>query len=250
MVYNPLRILVCAPCQIAVKPSRLRLHCGSSRHNNITVDESFVDMLIKKYNLNILDSFSSEDAPKTPIPGIPLIEGFMCGINGCTKTSTSLQTIKRHMTKSHKVSHKPPLKSFVQVIFESRDQRYPVTIPPSMQSQLQPQPVPSSSNSSQSPFQILLKQYSSRAPPLLEAPNNPAVLNPFLEKYRWLDILKGLSPVKIRDWVSVPRNPIIEQLEVSVEKYYKKICEEMRYLDVHTTTLRWINSTKKCVFMA
>jgi hypothetical protein len=105
----------------------------------------------------------------------------------------------------------------------------------------------------QSPLQILLKQYSSNPTKLLQAPDDPAILNPFLTKYKWLSILKGLSPIKVRDWVSSPRdrNPIFEKLEEEVDRYYEKIRGEMDCLDVdcHTTTLRWINSTKEYVFI-
>jgi hypothetical protein len=90
---------------------------------------------------------------------------------------------------------------------------------------------------------------------LLEIPDDPTVLNPFLTKYRWLTILKGLSPIKVRDWVSNPcdRNFIFKALEEAVEKYYEKIRGEMESLDqgldINCHTLRWINSTKEYVFM-
>ena len=86
------------------------------------------------------------------------------------------------------------------------------------------QPSSSSNRSKQSPLQIILKQYASiwNATQLLEAPDDPAILNPFLTKYRWLSILKGLPTTEVRDWVSFPhnRNYIFKELEVAVDKKY------------------------------
>lgn len=171
----------------------------------------------------------------------------MCGINHCTNASRSIHKMKHHMSKDHRVVRTAPLMSFVQVIFESNGRRYPVTVSPLVQ------PSSSSDNSTQSPLQIILKQYSdsSNMAQLLDVPDDPAGLNPFLTKYRWLTIMKGLSPVKVRDWVSLPcdRNLIFKTLEVGVEKYYEKIRAEIESLDqgldINCRTLRWINSTKE-----
>ena len=239
VIYNPLQILICVTCGISVKPSRLRYHRRSKPHFDTTINENLVESFIKNYNLYLFDYFPPEIAPKTAVPGISCVEGYVCSSDGCFKATTSIQTIKRHMSNVHNAPPRSHSKSLVQVIFESNSQRYGVTVASSMQ------PPPSSSYASPSPLQILLRQYSNKAIPLLEAPKDPAVLNPFLEKYRWLDILKGLSAVKIRNWVSLPGGSIVAELEVSVKKYYARICQEMRLLDKHITTLRWIEATKK-----
>lgn len=240
VVYNPLRILICVTCGISVKPSRLRHHRRSKPHFDPTVNENLVDSLIKTYNLYLLDYFSPEDAPKSAVPGIPCVDGYICGMDGCIKATTSKQTIKRHLSNAHGTSPRSHLvESLVQVIFESNVQRYGVTGMSSMH------PPPSNSYAPLTPFQILQRQYSNKVTQLLEAPIDPAVLNPFLEKYRWLDILRGLSTVKIRNWVSLLSEPTVAQLEVSVKEYYTRICQEMRHLDKHITTLRWIESTKE-----
>lgn len=239
IIYNPLRILVCISCQIAIAPIRLMRHRRSNQHHDRSVDQNLVDNLVTTHNLHLLDYFE-DNAPKTPVPGIKWENGYVCGINGCTTAYSSHQKMKRHMSKDHQVTRTIPLHSFVQIIFESNGRRYPVTIPPLVQ------PSSSSNGSKQSPLQIILKQYASNATQLLNVPDDPAVLNPFLTKYRWLNILKGFLPTKIRDWVTFPqdRNFIFRELDAAVDKYYRKICKEMGN-DWHTTTLRWINSTKE-----
>lgn len=245
-IYNPLRILICIECKIAIAPDLLVGH-RRSRHRDRLVTQPFVNTLAETYNLHRLDFF--ENTPNTPVPGIYWEKGYKCGINDCTAASTSFQRMKRHMSAVHQVVRTPPPTSLVQIIFDSNSRRYPVTVSPSL--------LPSSSSNSPTqslnPVQILLKQYhdASNATQLLAAPDDPALLNPFLAKYRWLNILKGLPSTKVRDWVCFPqardRKFIFKELEEAVNEYYQKICREMESPDndSHTTTLRWINSTKE-----
>ena len=248
MVYNPLRILLCFVCGIAIQPSRLKRHCKNRPHL-ISVDDAFVNALITRHNLHLSDNFSPNDAPKTPVLGIPWEDGFSCHVDGCDKALSSKQNVKRHLSSVHNITGTPPTYSAVQIIFESNAKRYSITVPYSTN-------ISSTSALPQTltPLQILLDRCSNRISQVLDAPDDPAFLNPFLEKYKWLNILKDLSvPIaKIRTWVSLPSgsNAILEKLEVAVERYYQMICEEMGDWEKHTTSLRWVNLTKECVFTA
>jgi orsellinic acid/F9775 biosynthesis protein OrsD len=234
-------------------PSCLIRHRRTTPHLDSTVKQSFVDALVNNYNLHLTDYF--EDPPSTPVPGIRWEEGYTCIESGCSKACSSMQNMKRHMSSEHGIIRTPPPKSLVQAIFESNTQRYPVTGSLAPSTQLR-----SSSESHTIPLHIILTQYSTQleAAQSCEVLDDPAILNPFLAKYRWQDVLKDESVKKVRDWVSLPppspshnQDFIFEELARAVKSYYKKICKEMECLDVncHTTTLRWINSTKEYVFV-
>ena len=246
MVYNPLRILVCFVCQIAIQPSRLRRHCQNRPHFNSSIDDVFVKTLITCHNLHLSDNFSAEDAPKTPVPGIPWEDGFLCHVDGCHIALSSKQNLKRHLSSTHSITRVPPTSSAVQIIFESNARRYPITVPSSTNTSstsVLPQ------TRTRAPLQILLERYSNKTSQVLDTPDDPAFLNPFLEKYQWLKVLKDLSvpTAKIRTWVSLPSSydAILEKLEVAVQRYYQVICKEMGDWEKHTRSLRWVNSTKE-----
>ena len=148
----------------------------------------------------------------------------------------------RHLHDGHcsNLRESPPLKCLVQVIFESSDQWY--KIDPNL-SNIQK---PTISSTSLSPLDLLIKQYGDRNLGPLAAPHDPTALSPILAKYYWMDVLQGILLKTIGDWVSIPApHEGFQGLEIAVQGYYNKICEEMGHLDVHTTTLRWINSTKE-----
>lgn len=242
VVYNPLKILVCYICEIAVMPSRLIVHRRSRPHEDRTLTKVFVDSLIQRHNLFLQDRFEPEEVPKSPVPGIPWIEGLTCGVRGCMHSTTSTQTMGRHLSMEHNTTRRefPPVDTHVQVIFESCQRRYTVKV-----SALQP----SSSNNTPIPLDILLSQYNQRdrVNRRLVLPDDSAVLNPLLAKYRWMETLQGISPMDITEWISMPGDgERLEPLVDAVSKYYAAIAKEMNRLDVHTTTLRWINSAKGC----
>ena len=60
IVYNPLRILVCYICNIAVIPNRLIIHHRSSPHGDHTLTKVFVNSLIQHHNLFLHDRFGPE----------------------------------------------------------------------------------------------------------------------------------------------------------------------------------------------
>jgi Orsellinic acid/F9775 biosynthesis cluster protein D len=242
IVYNPLRILVCYTCEIAVTPSRLIVHRRSRPHEDRTLTKAFVDSLIQHHDLFLKDHFEPEEVPKSPVPGIPWTKGLTCGVGGCTHSTTSSQTMGRHLSMEHNTTKKqfPPLDTCVQVIFESCQRRYAVKVSA---------PQPSLSTNTPVPLDILLSQYNQRSRENrgLVPPEDPAVLNPLLAKYRWIETLQGISPVDITQWISMPGDSeTLEPLVDAVSSYYAVIVKEMKCLDVHTTTLRWINSTKGC----
>jgi Orsellinic acid/F9775 biosynthesis cluster protein D len=241
IVYNPLRILVCYVCSIAVVPYRLIVHRRSRPHGDRTLTEAFVDSLIQRHNLFLHDRFGPEEVPKSPVPGIPWTDGLVCGVRGCTHSTTSSQTMGRHLSNDHNTSRKqsPPLKMCVQVIFESCKRRYAVEVSA-------PQPP---STDTTVPLDIMLSQYNQRARVSrgLVPPEDPAILNPLLAKYRWMETLQGISPMDITEWIAMPADSErLEPLVDAVTSYYAAIVKEMSHQDVHTTTLRWINSTKGC----
>jgi hypothetical protein len=83
-------------------------------------------------------------------------------------------------------------------------------------------------------------------PLALDIPDDPAVLNPVLAKYHWMEILQGLFPKDINNLISLPAcDGRWESMVSAINTYYQRISEEMRRFDRHTTTLRWINSTKE-----
>ena len=203
----------------------------------------FVNALVIRHNLHPYDDFPANNLPKTPVPGIPWEDGYACHVDGCHHAVSSAQSMKRHLSKEHNITRAALSISSVQVIFDSNQKRYHVNAPLTNTFSES-----TSILSSSKPLKILLAQYSTRIPQGLYTPDDPAFLNPFLQKYRWLEIVKDLSTTKIRDWVSIPGNIILEKLEVSVDRYYLKICKEMEHLEKHTTSLRWVNSTKEYVF--
>ena len=241
IVYNPLRILVCYVCNVAVVPFRLIVHRRSRPHEDHSLTEAFVDSLIQCYNLFLHDRFGPEEAPRSPVPGIPWTDGLVCGVRGCMHSTTSLQTMGRHLSMDHNTSRKqfPPLKTSVQVIFESCNRRYAVEVSA-------PQ---ASSTDTTAPLDMLLGQYNQRARITggLVPPEDPAVLNPLLAKYRWMETLQRISPMDITEWIAMPvDSETLDPLVDAVSRYYATIVKEMSRQDVHTTTLRWINSTKGC----
>lgn len=251
VVYNPLRILLCFVCQIAIQPSRLRRHCREKPHFIYSVDDVFLNNLISQHNLHLSDNFSTIDAPKTPVPGIPWEDGFVCHVDGCHKAFSSKQNAKRHLSKEHGITGMPLTDSAVQIIFESNHKRYPVTAP-SLTNTSSTTGLGNVLPQTPAPLQFLLERYSRTIPQVLDTPDDPAFLNPFLEKYQWVKILKDLSvpTATIRSWVSIPSNSnaILVKLEVAVQRYYQMICQEMGDWEKHTTSLRWVNSTKECAF--
>lgn len=246
VVYNPLRILICFTCQIAVMPSSLGRHCRARPHFNSLINDVFVNTLVTHHNLYLDDNFPANDAPKTPVPGIPWEDGYACHVDGCGYAVSSLQSMKRHLSKEHKITRVTLPMSSVQVIFDSNQKRYHVNAPSLTNSSSESTSILPSFK----PLEILLEQHSNRIPRALDTPDDPAFLNPFLQKYLWLGIVKDLPPSKIRGWVSLPGNTILEKLEVAVDRYYLKICKEMELWEKHTTSLRWVNSTKECAFTA
>lgn len=113
IIYIPLQILICIACKIIISLICLVQHCRSSQHQDSLIDQIFVDNLVTTYNLYSLDYFALDNAPNTPVPEIQWEKGYVCGINDCTTTSTSSQTMKHHMSRDHRVVRTPPLKSFV-----------------------------------------------------------------------------------------------------------------------------------------
>ncbi len=225
---------------IAVVPSQLIRHRRSLPHYDRTVTEDFVNRLIQSQDLFLRDYFDPTEVPEVPVPGIKWSDGFQCGVRNCTHTTTSRATMGRHMIKMHHSSIReiPPSDTCVQIIFESNDRRYSVDVSAVEQPSL---------SSVSSPFALLLDQIRKTSAPLpLAIPDDPAVLNPILATYHWMEALQGLLTKDIKILICLPaRGEKLEATICAVNKYYQRISKEMGHLDVHTTTLRWINSTKE-----
>jgi hypothetical protein len=94
---------------------------------------------------------------------------------------------------------------------------------------------------------MVMMQYHKITSNIPIQPEDRALLNPFLAKYNWLSVVEGVPPTSISDWISLPSSEEhdLQGLVKAVHDYYGKIVPEMRKLDIHTTTLRWIHSTKE-----
>jgi hypothetical protein len=240
-VYVPLRILVCYVCQIAISPSRLIRHRRDLPHLDRGVTQDFVNRLTQSQNLFRRDYFEPAEAPKVLVPGIQWSIGLQCTMHGCTHSTTSRSRMGRHIRADHEstIRQFEPSVTSIQTLFESHSRRYTVDVPVLEN--------PSSPRGVSSPFALLLNQYKATLTPSPFAiPDDPAVLNPVLAKYHWMEILQGRFPKDIKNLISLPAcGEKLEALICPINDYYQKISEEMRRLDIHTTTLRWINSTKE-----
>ena len=98
------------------------------------------------------------------------------------------------------------------------------------------------------PLDILISQYNQRTWVAhgLVPTEDPAVLNPLLAKYHWMETLQGISPMDIMEWIAMlADSEKFKPLVDAVSSYYVAIVKEMSCQD-HMTTLRWINLTKEC----
>lgn len=147
----------------------------------------------------------------------------------------------RHVRDVHNVSIRDhePVSCYVQVLFHSNETRYPVALP---QCVLGPVKEFSMLDYATSTYRAIFD-----VQPQLE---DRAHLNPFLAKYDWLPIVEKFTPRNIHDWTSLPdeTDATFRGLEAAVKSYYNRIIQDMGNLGQYTTILRWVKSSKRCVY--
>jgi len=232
-------MLICYSCGVGVSPSCIRKH-RQTKHSDKTPTTDFIDSLVKAFDLRLTDYFDVGDGPKNPVPGILWQGGLKCGFEQCGRCLRSTDNMRKHIRSNHKLSllECPPSECSTQILFESNQRVYEVDIIPS------PSAPPITSA-----FDILLSQYEQKKFDQFQIPNNPALLNPFLAKYKWLNTLEGISPAKVTEWVKFPiAGDPYAGLFSAVKLYYEPIIKDMGNLEKYTTILRFVHTTKGWVF--
>jgi Orsellinic acid/F9775 biosynthesis cluster protein D len=193
--------------------------------------------LLQIHEIHDSDSYADHSFTCTAVPGIPIRRGLRCPVTGCSHGRESLANMRKHVREKHQSSFTKDqvIVCHVQTFFESNQTRYPIMLPSST--------IPARAQPSAIAHVEAIYQKIFDAPAQLD---DRAHLNPFLATYSWVDITSRYEARRIQDWVSYPgKNELLSRLGSAVQEYYAPIMAEMRKVEQHTTTLRWIKSPKK-----
>lgn len=248
IVYRPLNLLICLRCQGAIPPSSLRKHWkNSSLHDadeRRKLPEKEIPGFAKKYALFEHHVFPDTLTFQTPIPGIPYFEAYACEVRGCDAVTKSEMVAKRHRGL-HGLDHGSPHwqleKSSVHQVFITNQKMYRIQSVPEALSAL-----PASGSATPNTIlDILLREQEERLEALQQVDTAYESTNPFLQKYRWKEEVENLSPETIIALLAFPdpADPL-SIIPRQLTLYFEPIVKEMKRTDVHTTTLRWLKSTK------
>lgn len=253
VVYRPLNLLICLRCRGAIPPASLKKHWKTSSYHDadehIKITERDIVDLTEKYALFKDNILSDNQTFQVPIPGITYFEAFVCEARGCNVVTRSEPIARRHRA-SHGYYYRDDLQtSSVHQVFITNQKMYRIkSVPKVLDTE---KSVPANAAPNNSSLAILLHEQEGRLDALNRTDMPGESTNPFLQKYRWKEEVEKLSPETIMALVahpdlSDPLSTIPRQLTL----YYEPIVKEMKRLDTHITTLRWVRSTKRYVALS
>lgn len=247
IIYRPLNLLICLRCQGAIPPISLKKHWKTSSFHDadeqLKITEKEISAFARKYTLFEDSFFSDTQTFQAPIPGITYFEAFVCEARGCNFVTKSESRAKRHRS-SHGFDRTSDLQqSAVHQIFITNQKMYRIkSVPEVLDFSESP-----SGNAAQnsSALDILLHEQEERLNALSQVDIPYESTNPFLQKYRWNEEVEKLTPETIMALVAYPDlSDPLSTIQRQLTQYYEPIVKEMKRLDVHITTLRWVRSTK------
>jgi len=199
----------------------------------------------KKYTLFEGMVFSDSQTFRVPIPGITYFEAFVCEARGCNNVTRSESKAKRHRASHAGFACDDLQTSSVHQIFITNQKMYRITSVPEVLDASESLPGDAAPNSNTSPLDILLREQEERLDALNRVDMPEESTNPFLQKYRWKEDVEKLSPETIMALVAYPDlSDPLSTIPRQLTLYFELIVKEMKRLDVHITTLRWVRSTK------
>ena len=213
------------------------------------ITEKEIPAFTKKYALYEDNIFSASQTFQEPIPGIAYFEAFACRVRGCGAVTKSESVVKRHLgAHGHGGRSRPQLeKSSVHQVFITNQKMYRIKIVPEAldPSELLGAGPAGSAATPNSIVNILLHEQEERQRMLQQVDIPYESTNPFLQKYRWKEEVENLSPETIMALVAFPdlSDPLFT-IARQLTLYYEPIVKEMKRVDVHIATLRWLRSTK------
>jgi hypothetical protein len=236
-IYKPLSLLVCMICKTAVPPGSFEAHTTNA-HGGGKTRLALARTVLQAHRADIRkENVISEWCDDTPpIPGIPFRRAFRCGSINCQAVRSSLETIKKHFRDCHHSTiigqSFSALDCYAQSIFQSHATWYAVQ---------RPETVPASDASDFAAI-ALEKLEAARPNMMVRADTDPAILNPFLSKYKWHLLIEGADTDTIRRLIASPETD--SALTNSVTDYYDRIIQSMADPgDRPTTILRKLAST-------
>lgn len=208
------------------------------------------------YELFHSHSFPDAKSFQEPIPGITYFEAFVCQVEECDFQTRSEEVADRH---PHGASVK---RGLVHQLFATNMKLYRIRSIPKSNPLGMVEGGDTTSTASTPVLQdgeitsgttivdFLLQQQAHR----LEALKNLSMeesTNPFLLKYRWNKEIANTSVETIRALVRLPDlSDPLSIIPFQVESHYEPIVTEMKKTELHTTILRWVNTTKEYVIIS
>jgi hypothetical protein len=247
LVYLPLKIFICIPCCGAVPPNSLRKHWKGPNHDpkGPSLSDKEISDLEKEHGIFPGHFFPDPPIFDHPIPGITFFKGFVCpASDGCSLTK-SKHVLARHLISQHPhegFATSRGEEGFVHELFLTNQKLYRIMQVPQKNDDL---PEPYSENDA---VGFLLQRQEERLQTLNKTSSNEAVYDPFLQKFRWHELIQKFSPEMMMNVTSHP--PQADSLSILVQnivEYYDGIIDTMKK-NKHTTLLRWVKSTKEWVF--
>ena len=187
-VNNTYKILICLSCRILVKPSSIRTHL-SRTHKCKKLPKDLVAMFKEKYDL--IDTIPIITQNILPVFGLRTLKRMMV----CSKCSHGYSTAKSfndHLYHDHKGEKHPFYLSPVQRFTSSQNSPYfPVVVPYLLE------------DGPRSDFEILLSQDCNTdiSSEPMEFTQDFHLLSRFLTKSRWTEVVNGLVPKFVRQFV-------------------------------------------------
>jgi len=226
VLWRPLGIFVCAPCNKAIKMalSHFMKHRRSPPHNDTTYTKDDFIALAREHIFHDLDVIEITQPQISVVPGIPFISGFRCPIQGCYDARQSKKKALEHIRLKHPLElSKQPQECTIQSIFDSNQKFYPVNIPDAVPATQSRKHHPQLIEQSYEDF------YAKQREIALTVPDDNAHLSPFLQKYRWHKVIEKTSPRVIQDWLALPSDeePKLARLSSIIKTYYQYAVEMM-----------------------
>jgi hypothetical protein len=187
-VNNRYKILICLSCRILVKPSSIRTHL-SRTHKCKKLPKDLIEKIKEKYDL--IDTIPIITQTILPVFGLRTLKRMMvCG--KCSRGYSTSKSFNDHLYHDHKgEKHRFYLSPMQRFTSAQNSPYFPVMVPYFLE------------DGPLSDFEILLAQDSdtdiSSEP--MEFTQDFHLLSRFLTKSRWTEVVNGLVPKFVRQFV-------------------------------------------------
>lgn len=240
IIFEPLKILICMVCHVAVPPKSLCKHWRRRHPDGPRLTEDEIRNLSAEHKIfgdNLLQGAVFEE----PIPGVAFFKVLTCPKKeGCLQTR-SRDVLQRHMKAKHPECHTPDItqSGFVHKLFDTNDKLYRILCAP------QPKVIVGDLDQNTA-IEFLLCQQDKRLDAIKRGPLGGLSTDPFLQKFLWHEYMQGIPPEVIAPLISPPDSADpLHTIPHVTKKYFEGIITIMKkFGHKNTTALRWVNTTK------